>query len=146
LSCAQITLSRRFFPSPISCSLTTSRATWAGRAACDGLFVQGMICFWSSIKAGCSSQTAVSIFALRARGWRARFSTRLGFRKVYEGSKIMKTQFLFTGIVFLFVTASAFAQTTAINFDKHKVGEAPKGFTTALTGRGKSGVWVVTKD
>ena len=58
----------------------------------------------------------------------------------------MRTQFLFTGIVFLIVTASAFMQTTTINFDKDKVGESPKGFTTALTGRGKPGVWVVMKD
>ena len=58
----------------------------------------------------------------------------------------MKTQFLLTGIVFLFATASAFAQTAIINFDKDKIGEAPKGFTAALTGRGKPGVWVVVKD
>ena len=48
--------------------------------------------------------------------------------------------------IFLFPTVRAHAQTTVINFDKDKVGESPKGFTTALTGRGKPGVWVVTKD
>jgi len=58
----------------------------------------------------------------------------------------MRTQFLITSIVFLIVTSNAFAQTTIINFDKDKVGEPPKGFTTALTGRGNPGVWVVMKD
>ena len=54
--------------------------------------------------------------------------------------------------IWLFVTlfpliiASLQAQTASINFDKDKAGEAPKGFTTALTGKGKPGVWVVMKD
>jgi hypothetical protein len=42
--------------------------------------------------------------------------------------------------------AGAEAQTTTINFDSDKAGDPPKGFTTALTGRGKPGVWVVMKD
>jgi len=58
----------------------------------------------------------------------------------------MKTQFLGAGMTLLFIAAGAFAQTTTINFDKDKVGEVPKGFTTALTGRGKPGAWVVMKD
>lgn len=58
----------------------------------------------------------------------------------------MRTRFLITSVVFLIVTANAFAQTTIINFDRDKVGEPPKGFTTALTGMGKPGVWVVMKD
>src|SRR5262245_55025197 len=58
----------------------------------------------------------------------------------------MKKQFLFTSIVFLLATVIAFAQNTTINFESDKEGEAPKGFTTALTGRGKPGVWVVMKD
>jgi len=33
-----------------------------------------------------------------------------------------------------------------IDFNKDKAGEPPKGFSTALTGQGKAGVWVVTKD
>jgi len=39
--------------------------------------------------------------------------------------------------------AGARAQTTAINFDTDKAGDPPKGFTMALTGRGKPGVGVV---
>jgi hypothetical protein len=58
----------------------------------------------------------------------------------------METQLLGAGMTLLFIAASGFAQTTIINFDKDKVGEAPIGFTTALTGRGKPGVWVVMKD
>ena len=33
-----------------------------------------------------------------------------------------------------------------ISFDKNTEGRPPKGFTTALTGKGKLGVWVVMKD
>lgn len=58
----------------------------------------------------------------------------------------MKTQILFTGIVFLFVTASVLAQTKTVNFDNDQVGETPKGFSTALTGQGRPGVWTVMKD
>src|SRR5262249_19597418 len=42
--------------------------------------------------------------------------------------------------------AGAQAQTTTINFDSDKAGDPPKGFTTALTGRGKPGEGVVVKD
>lgn len=41
-------------------------------------------------------------------------------------------------------TAPAFGQT--FGFDDQKPGEAPRGFTCALTGRGKPGVWTLTKD
>jgi hypothetical protein len=37
-------------------------------------------------------------------------------------------------------------QTVTLNFDNDVTGETPKGFTTALTGRGKPGVWVILKD
>lgn len=33
-----------------------------------------------------------------------------------------------------------------INFDNYKTGKTPDDFTTALTGMGKAGVWVVMKD
>lgn len=33
-----------------------------------------------------------------------------------------------------------------INFDKDKEGQVPSGFSTALTGKGKPGVWKVIKD
>jgi 3-keto-disaccharide hydrolase len=58
----------------------------------------------------------------------------------------MKIPLFLTGIGLLFFAASVFAQTEKINFDNDKEGEAPKGFSTALTGKGKTGVWVVTKD
>jgi hypothetical protein len=58
----------------------------------------------------------------------------------------MRTQILFTGIVFLFMTAIVPGQTKTINFDDDRVGEAPKGFSTALTGQGRPGVWTVMKD
>jgi Domain of Unknown Function (DUF1080) len=58
----------------------------------------------------------------------------------------MKIQLLLTGIGLLVFTASVFAQTEKINFDRDKEDASPKGFSTALTGRGKPGVWVVMKD
>lgn len=45
-----------------------------------------------------------------------------------------------------FAAMSVIAQSIRITFDQEKAGEAPKGFTTALTGRGNPGVWVVLKD
>src|SRR5262245_51604395 len=38
------------------------------------------------------------------------------------------------------------AQTTTIKFEKDEVGKPPKGFSFALTGQGKPGVWVVKND
>ncbi len=43
-------------------------------------------------------------------------------------------------------TAVVSAQTTTIDFNNDKVGDAPSGFSTALTGRGRPGKWVVMKD
>src|SRR6266536_4867325 len=43
-------------------------------------------------------------------------------------------------------TALVSAKTTKIDFNNVKVGEAPSGFSTALTGRGRPGKWVVMKD
>ncbi len=44
-------------------------------------------------------------------------------------------------------SAAAFpALGQAFGFDDQKAGEAPKGFTCALTGRGRAGVWTLTKD
>ena len=51
------------------------------------------------------------------------------------------------GLLFvLLVTAAVSAQTTTIDFSNEKLGEAPSGFSTALTGRGRPGKWVVMKD
>jgi hypothetical protein len=33
-----------------------------------------------------------------------------------------------------------------LDFEKDEVGKAPKGFSFAVTGQGKAGVWVVRKD
>lgn len=38
------------------------------------------------------------------------------------------------------------AQSTTIDFNNDKVGQSPTGFLTALTGRGRPGVWVIAKD
>jgi hypothetical protein len=38
------------------------------------------------------------------------------------------------------------AQATKIDFEQDVVGQTPKGFSFALTGQGKPGVWVVKKD
>ncbi len=46
----------------------------------------------------------------------------------------------------LLATAVVSAQTTTIDFNNDKVGEAPSGFSTALTGRGRAGKWAVMKD
>ncbi len=45
----------------------------------------------------------------------------------------------------LSATAVVSAQTTTIDFNNDKVGEAPSGFSTALTGRGRPGKWVTVK-
>ena len=50
-------------------------------------------------------------------------------------------------LIFLFsATAVVSAQTNTFDFNNDKVGEAPGGFSTALTGRGKPGKWVVVND
>ncbi len=47
---------------------------------------------------------------------------------------------------FLIVTASSSAQNTTIDFNSDRAGQPPSGFSTALTGRGQPGKWVVMKD
>lgn len=54
------------------------------------------------------------------------------------------TQAVFCVAALLSTVMVASAQT--IDFNKDKAGEPPKGFTTALTGKGRPGVWVVMKD
>jgi hypothetical protein len=58
----------------------------------------------------------------------------------------MRTRSLFTIVIFLWVTTSVFAQTKTFNFDGDNAGAAPQGFSTALTGSGRPGVWTVIKD
>jgi 3-keto-disaccharide hydrolase len=51
---------------------------------------------------------------------------------------------LFFNLLVALLPALALAQT--INFDDDETGKPPKGFSAALTGRGKVGNWVVMKD
>ena len=44
------------------------------------------------------------------------------------------------------VSAALTASGQTIDFNRDKAGEPPKGFSTALTGQGKAGVWVVAVD
>ena len=52
----------------------------------------------------------------------------------------------FTLLVFLLSGTAVSAQTTTFDFNSDKAGEAPSGFSTALTGRGRPGKWAVMKD
>src|SRR5262244_2509577 len=55
----------------------------------------------------------------------------------------------FTQVASLLCTllcAAFTASAQTIDFNKDKTGEPPRGFSTALTGQGKAGVWVVMKD
>src|SRR5262249_42816580 len=63
-----------------------------------------------------------------------------------KGDEQMKTMGCLLATMFLLAAISGQAQTMTINFESDKAGDAPKGFSTALTGRGKPGVWVVIKD
>lgn len=56
----------------------------------------------------------------------------------------MKHTVLFITLLASVTVGVAFAQT--IDFDKDADGKQPKGFSTALTGKGKTGMWVVVKD
>jgi 3-keto-disaccharide hydrolase len=49
-------------------------------------------------------------------------------------------------LFFMMSSAALMSQTTTLDFNKDKVGEPPTGFSTALTGKGKPGKWVVAKD
>lgn len=64
-----------------------------------------------------------------------------------ERAKLMKLAICsFVLMSGLSATPAVSAQTTTIDFNNEKVGEAPSGFSTALTGRGRPGKWVVMKD
>src|SRR5262245_59922502 len=56
--------------------------------------------------------------------------------------KFARVAFCVSALMCAALTASA----QTIDFNKDKAGEPPKGFSTALTGQGNAGVWVVTKD
>ena len=50
------------------------------------------------------------------------------------------------GCVLLAAATVLVAQALHLDFEKDEIGKAPKGFSFALTGQGKPGVWVVKKD
>jgi len=56
----------------------------------------------------------------------------------------MNTKVLVSAFILFALPGPIFTQT--VTFDTDTVGKVPAGFTTALTGSGKPGVWVVMKD
>ena len=58
----------------------------------------------------------------------------------------MKRKLVFTGALLPLMVISALAQTTTVDFEKDKAGGPPSGFSFALTGKGKPGVWVIKTD
>lgn len=56
----------------------------------------------------------------------------------------MNVEIVLAGL--LAVASANFAAAQTLNFDKDEVGKPPKSFSTALTGKGKTGAWVVMKD
>lgn len=53
--------------------------------------------------------------------------------------------YIFTCTLFVFIF-TAFANVVPIHFDDQTAGQSPKGFTTALTGKGKPGNWIIARD
>jgi Domain of Unknown Function (DUF1080) len=56
--------------------------------------------------------------------------------------KLSRVVFCVCALLCAALTASG----QTIDFNREKAGEPPKGFSTALTGQGKTGIWVVTVD
>jgi hypothetical protein len=56
----------------------------------------------------------------------------------------MKRKLTVAGL--LAAVAVNFAAAQILDFDKDEAGNAPRGFSTALTGSGRSGMWMVMKD
>jgi hypothetical protein len=64
-----------------------------------------------------------------------------------KGANHMKFTICSFSLLFLFLATSLVsAQTTTIDFNQEKVAQAPSGFSTVVTGRGRPGKWVVMKD
>jgi hypothetical protein len=59
---------------------------------------------------------------------------------------IMKTHVVFTCALIIGAAMLTRAQTVVIDFNNEELGKAPKGFSTALTGKGEPGNWVVDAD
>lgn len=58
----------------------------------------------------------------------------------------MRSGMIIVGFLPFVITALAVAQTVVIDFTDQEVGKPPKGFSTALTGKGEPGVWIVDVD
>lgn len=58
----------------------------------------------------------------------------------------MRKNFAFVAVPLLLLVTNALAQTIIIDFEKDKTGGPPSGFSSALTGKGKPGVWVIKTD
>jgi hypothetical protein len=58
----------------------------------------------------------------------------------------MKRKIVLAGALLSVLVISALAQTTTVDFEKDKAGGPPAGFSFALTGKGKPGVWVIKAD
>lgn len=62
----------------------------------------------------------------------------------------LSTALLYPAMFTLLITVQAFLSSGAfaqgVNFDADSLQHPPKAFTTALTGKGKPGIWVVVKD
>jgi sterol desaturase/sphingolipid hydroxylase (fatty acid hydroxylase superfamily) len=84
------------------------------------------------------------------------YTARINFRELRYGLDgfdeaakqsllgLLKTPFVSCIGLLLSVAITASAQT--VDFNRDKAGAPPKGFSTALTGQGKAGVWIVLKD
>lgn len=58
----------------------------------------------------------------------------------------MKIRIFSLALLIALGAMAASAQTKTVNFDKDKPGRPPGGFSLALTGQGRPGVWAVTRD
>ena len=56
------------------------------------------------------------------------------------------SKFVVVAVAVCAVSVAAAGQSLKIDFEKDEVGKPPKGFSFALTGQGKPGVWIVRKD
>jgi hypothetical protein len=58
----------------------------------------------------------------------------------------MKTQIVLSCALIVSAAMHTQAQTVIIDFNKEELGKAPKHFSTALTGKGEPGTWIVEVD
>src|SRR6516225_3607960 len=63
-------------------------------------------------------------------------------------SRCMKRQSMYAAVALWLcaIGVTLVAQATKIDFEHDESGKPPKGFSFALTGQGKPGVWIVRKD